>query len=103
MSAQKFGNAVGIPKTTLHFWSQEVRRAERTAVVSSKQIIAEAPLMKKDPPTFFALLPTPPRSAAVTQGALCLELFLQGGRRIALSGLRLDQIAPLLTDLEGAR
>ena len=103
MSAQKFGDAIGIPKTTLHFWSQEVRRAERTAVVSSNQSTAVAPLMKKDPPTFLPLMPTPPQSAGITPVALCLELFLQGGRRISLSGLRLDQIAPLLIDLEGVR
>ena len=103
MSAQEFGDSVGIPKTTLHFWSQELRRVERASAASGTDGTAVAPVVKMQRPTFLPLVQAPPQSAERVHDSLSLELYLQGGRRVALSGLRLDQVAPLLMALEGVR
>jgi hypothetical protein len=103
MSAQELGDSVGIPKSTLHFWSQELRRVERASAASGTEGAAVAPVMKVERPTFLPLVQAPPQSAEGGHGSLSLELFLQNGRRVALSGLKLDQVAPLLMALEGVR
>lgn len=103
LSAQEFGDSVGIPKTTLRFWSQEVRRKERDSATSIGAGSTELPSVKKARPTFLPLVATAEPSEVNVQGSLCIELFLQGGRRVAVSGLKLNQIAPLLVALEGVR
>jgi len=75
MSAQEHGDSVGIPTTTLHFWSQELRKKEADAATN---------VMNGDHRGFLPLIAAREKPQAIVQEALSVELFLHGGRRVAI-------------------
>lgn len=101
MSAQEYGDSVGIPKTRLNFWSQELRKKEAAAPVPRDEHAVAKNVMNGERRSFLPLIATKEQPQVNVQGSLTIEVFLRGDRRVAVSGLNLDQITPLLISLEG--
>lgn len=101
MSAQEYGDSVGIPKTRLNFWSQELRKKEAVAPVPRDEHAVAKNVMNGERRSFLPLIATKEQPQVNVQGSLTIEVFLRGDRRVAVGGLKLDQITPLLISLEG--
>ena len=102
MSAQEYSDSIGIPKTTLHFWSQVVRKTGVVVANDSAQSAALASVGKESG-RFLPLVATERRPAVGSQGSITIELILKGGRRVAVSGLTLAQLTPMLVALEAGQ
>lgn len=100
MSAQDYGDSVGIPKTTLHFWAQVLRKTNAPVTHNNAQTSTVVASAVKERETFLPLVATERQPTMGQQGSISIDLILKGGRRVSVSGLTLAQVMPMLVALE---